>query len=132
MDQNIRVIRNLDAIMDGAVNERFEREWEKVIANCFDPNTDPEKTRSVIIKIDVKPNEDRTNGIFSCTVSSKIAPPVTVKKPLYLAVDDDGCVCAAEVSNVVPGQMDMEGNVHETKKTKIFEGNDSQKIIQFK
>ena len=36
------------------------------------------------------------------------------------------------VDNVVPGQMDMEGNVHETKKTKIFEGNDTQKIIQFK
>lgn len=114
MPSNFVAIKSLDTIMDGAVNERFVEEWQRLLQNVFDPNTDPVAKRSVTINIEVQPSDDRSAGTFKLKVSSKLAPPIVVTKPLFLSRDDNGNVTAQERSNQLPGQMNMQGTEFES------------------
>lgn len=105
-------IRKLDEFMDGQLTERFNVELERVLNNCYDPNTDPQAKRAINIQIAITPNEDRTAAQFKVTVTSKIAPFIPVAKSILIDLDDNGCVIATEKSNQIPGQMDMDGNTH--------------------
>ena len=106
-----RQIKQLDELMDGALTERFNREMERVLGNVFDPNTNPSAKRQIQIVIDIKPNERRDAAEFKVDVKSKIAPPVAIAQTVFLHMDDAGNVTATEITNEVPGQIDIEGNV---------------------
>lgn len=108
----LQAIKGLDSLMDGALNERFNIEWARLLGNVFDPNTDPKAKRSITVTIEVVPEEDRTSGSFKGRVTSKLAPAATIVKPIYLDVGDDGKVVASEMTKQVPGQIDMEGKVN--------------------
>lgn len=42
-------ITNLSEMSNGAVNERFNYELQKVVENICDPNTDPKKKRKITL-----------------------------------------------------------------------------------
>lgn len=108
----LQAIRGLDTLMDGALNERFEREWSRLMSNVFDPNTDPKAKRTINITIEVKPSEDRMSCQFVGKVVSRLAPCAAIVKPLYIEMDDCGRITASEMTGQVPGQIDMDGNVN--------------------
>lgn len=106
-----RQIKNLDELMDGALTERFNCEMDRVLQNVYDPNTSAKQKRQIQIVIDITANDRRDAAEFKVDVKSKLAPPVPVTQTVFLAMDGDGNVTATEITNQVPGQMDIEGAV---------------------
>lgn len=49
----------LDTLADGAARELFGAALERVLANIDDPNTEPEATRTITLKVEFVPTEDR-------------------------------------------------------------------------
>lgn len=105
-----REIRSLDELMDGALTERFNMEMERVLQNVFDPNTEPKSKRNITISITITPNERRDAAEFKVDVKSRLAHPIAVAQTVLLAQSDDGTVTATEVTNQLPGQLDIGGN----------------------
>lgn len=65
---------SLDTLGDGAAIEKFNEALKKVAANVADPNTQAKTKRSITIKVDFAPGEDRNVGAYSIQVSEKLAP----------------------------------------------------------
>ena len=63
---------SLDALADGAVLEAFNREMQKVAANVSDPNTSATAKRSVTIRMEYKPDDDRELVAGTFNVTSKL------------------------------------------------------------
>ena len=121
---NQRKIKSLDELMDGALTERFNYEMERVLANVFDPNTNPKAKRKIQIIINITPNERRDAAEFKVEVKSTVASPVPVTQTVFLDVDDNGNVTATEITNQTPGQINIDGdetspNVIEFKNTQV-------------
>lgn len=81
---------SLTTICHGGVPEVFERELKEVLANIADPNTAPEKTRTITMKFVFKPSEDRTGAAvdFTCRASLQpvsLQPVKMVKSQMYLS-----------------------------------------------
>lgn len=111
MSAKTRNIKKLDDLMDGALTARFNRGFDEVLRNVFDPNTDPEKTRKIILTVQIRPNKDRTSASFLTDIKTVIAPPVTLSQMVLIARDDEGNVIAQEVTSQVPGQIGMDGDI---------------------
>ena len=107
----VRQVKKLDELMDGAITERFNRELQRVLENVFDPNTNPKAKRQIQLIFDILPNERRDAAEFKGDVKSKLAPPVAVSQTVFLAMDDNGNVTATEMTNQVPGQIGIDGEV---------------------
>ncbi len=105
----IREIHKLDELMDGALTERFNREFKRVLSNIFDPNTQAKTKREICLKIVIAPSESRDSAVFSLAVTSKVAPAANVAQTVFLDMDDDGRITATERTREVPGQIDMDG-----------------------
>lgn len=107
---NQRQIRSLDELMDGALTERFNTELRKVLENVLDPNTDAKKKRQIQINIFITPNDRRDAAEFKIEVKSTVAAPVPAAQTVFLQMDEQtGAVTATEITNQVPGQINMEG-----------------------
>ena len=74
----------LESLAQGAVSERFSEEFQKVLENIFDPNTDPTAKRSIVITIDIKANEQRNWADLRASVKAKLAPNEPVHVSLGL------------------------------------------------
>lgn len=75
----------LATICDGAVQERIERALEKISENILDPNTEPDKKRSLTVTLTMKPNkDDREDIMVEATVNMKLAADAGIKTQFYL------------------------------------------------
>lgn len=108
----MREIKNLDTLMDGALTERFNQEFKKVLQNVFDPNTDPKKKRKLTMIVSVTPNERRDAADLQVDVTTTLAAHVPTTQTVFISMQDDGTVHALEQTGQLPGQIDMEGNVN--------------------
>lgn len=106
---NQRPINGLDDLMDGAVTERFNGEFQRVMRNVFDKNTSAKKKRNIILTFEITPNERRDMCDFKFDVKSNLAAPVAIAQTVFLSMNDAGDIIATEVTGQVPGQIDMEG-----------------------
>jgi len=105
-----RPIKALSDLMDGSVEERFNKELDKVWQNVYDPNTDAKKVRTLTLKVKIIPNERRDSCDFRVNVTSSLAPYADLTQTVMLAVGSDGTIKATERTDQVPGQLDMAGN----------------------
>lgn len=108
----MREIKNLDTLMDGALTERFNQEFKKVLQNVFDPNTAPKKKRKLTMIVSVTPNERRDAADLQVDVTTTLAAHVPTTQTVFISMQDDGTVHALEQTGQLPGQIDMEGNVN--------------------
>lgn len=108
----------------GAVNEAFEYEFEKALDNILDPNTDPQKPRSVILELVLKGDQYRQRVGIECKTKSKLIPAGSVGTSLLIARDPHGGIVAHELVAQTEGQMVVDPETGE-----ISEGGT---IIQFK
>lgn len=76
---------SLTTICHGGVPEVFDRELKEVLANIADPNTAPEKTRTITMKFVFKPSEDRTGAAVDFTCRASLQPVKMVKSQMYLS-----------------------------------------------
>ena len=58
---------------EGAVNEIFDRELQRVLKDIMDPNTEATAQREVTLKIVIKPDEERDLGVVGVKASSRLA-----------------------------------------------------------
>lgn len=74
----------------GAVQERFEKCMADLIENVMDPNTEPDKKRSITIKFEYKPNKnDRGFGELTTTVDAKLAPLAPLQSGLNVGINTE-------------------------------------------
>jgi hypothetical protein len=80
---------SLSTINEGAVNDLFTEELEKVLRNIHDLNTKADAVREINISIKFKPNKDRLTASTDVKVSSKLSPPNLITGSLFLMFDNN-------------------------------------------
>lgn len=73
-------------INGGAGEELFQAALTKVLANILDRNTSATAKRSVTIKVDCVPGEEREDLMYELSVSTKLAGAKSVKGRLFFGV----------------------------------------------
>lgn len=82
------LVLTLSNINDGAAERQFQDCLSVVLANIADPNTLPDVVRSITIKIEFMPTENRRGAAVMVTPSIKLA----ASKPIggaILVIDGD-------------------------------------------
>ena len=97
----------LSEINNGALQEVFDYEFDKVLKNIRDINTDPKAKRKVTIEMTISPNEKRTIGDIDFKVKHTEAP-INGFAPAITITEDGRKVVAEEIGNELPGQMNVE------------------------
>lgn len=78
---------SLDQFAGGALLERFRLAMIQIGRNIMDPNTDPEKARSITIKITLKPDKPRRSVKTSIATNIRMAPPLADETTLLIGKD---------------------------------------------
>lgn len=110
MDKTIKL--DLSAIGEGGLQEKVDKELEKVFDNILDPNTDTKAARKLTITLTMKPDDTRQTVATSMEVKSSLAPQTGVATTVLVG-QKDGKVYANELKSSIPGQMyfDEKGDV---------------------
>lgn len=85
----------LESVGRGAAVQLFAREFEKVLQNIQDPNTDPEEVRQISITVKVKPNKNRDEAQARVAVTSKLASFRPVEERMFMGEQDGQLVAVA-------------------------------------
>lgn len=114
---------NLQDIVGGQLQAKFERSFEKVIENLQDPNTSFKIKRGITIKLDFTQNENRDDVSVSVLVSEKLAPQQDMETKFYIGKDlatDE--VYAEEYGKQVRGQMNFNDVLGEKPQEQVING----------
>jgi hypothetical protein len=87
---------NLGRFNRGAVNDLFDEEFRKVLANIEDENTAANAERSVTIKIAIKPDKTRRSGEVKIQAYCTLAKVMPSESFVFFDRDDDGRLAAFE------------------------------------
>ncbi|MCI1920460.1 MAG: replication terminator protein [Liquorilactobacillus nagelii] len=103
------MIQNIDLqisnLAHGAIQEKLNGELIKLFENIHDPNTKATDKRTVNIKLEFKPDENRQVVTMNCDVSIKTAPIEGVSTTVLTGKDlGTGKVEAHELKSGTPGQ----------------------------
>lgn len=98
-----KVDLKLNKINHGALQEKFEREMDRVLENLLDPNTAPDKKRKVQINMSFVTDDNREMVDMEAEVKSTLVPQKTVTTKILFGEDDEGIV-ANELKSGAPGQ----------------------------
>lgn len=96
----------LQDLVGGALQEKFNKAFEKVIENIQDQNTSFKVKRGITIKLSFDQNEARDDVSVSVDVSEKLAPQAGMKTSFYIGKDlKTGEIYAEEYGKQIRGQM---------------------------
>lgn len=93
----------------GEIESRVNYELGKVVDNILDLRTSPTAKRTITVKLDLVPVENRTGIEVKATVKSVLAPTTTVSTELRVTQDENGELCILETTGLCPGQMSIDG-----------------------
>ncbi len=79
----------IETMSDGAAIERANLELDRVLKNILDKNTNPTAAREVVLKIKLKPRNDRAAEV-TIQATSKLAPVTGHNTQLYIGEDLSG------------------------------------------
>jgi hypothetical protein len=82
----------------GAAEEKFEDALKKVLANILDPNTRPQTAREVILRVKIKPSEERTDADVIIDCQTKLASDKAFPTKIFIGRDVNGIPEAHEVN----------------------------------
>lgn len=129
----------LKDLVGGALQEKFNKSFEKVIENLQDQNTSFKVKRAITIKLSFDQNEARDDVTVSVDVSEKLAPQAGMKTSFSIGKDlKTGELFAEEYGKQIKGQMSIsdyqkvEGQVVDTSTGEIVEEDDDNKILDFR
>jgi hypothetical protein len=103
----------------GALSEEVAFQLGKVAENLLDPNTDWKKSRKMVITLEFTTDEHREITRVTATTESKLATSKPISTQLAFGADQNGELCAVELSKVGVGQQSFSGD--EEPENKIFE-----------
>lgn len=107
-------IFDLQEVAGGALQEKLNRELQKVFNNMMDPNTPWKNKRQITIKMTLEQNEDRDDCKAEIQVETKLAPVKSIETRFSLGRNlDNGEVYAAEYGPGIKGQMSMDEYLEE-------------------
>jgi len=89
-------VPSLADLAGGAVAERFEDELSRLVVNILDPNTEAEATRTLTLKLTLKPSETRDFCAATVAVTANLAPASRIATRLFLAQGADGPIAAEQ------------------------------------
>jgi hypothetical protein len=95
---------NIGNINDGAMIQGFEIEFRKALENIADLNTPATATRSVTLKLVLKPHSDRITIETEFKCSSQLAAIETHKSKCFMGKTADGSFVAFDAD---PRQMPL-------------------------
>lgn len=75
---------SLATLARGAAIERFDDELKKVLDNILDPNTTPDKVRSVSLTVRIKPDKDRSLCMVDVEAKAGLASPSSVQTRFFV------------------------------------------------
>lgn len=78
---------SFDQLCGGAALERFQLGMAQIVRNIVDPNTDPEKNRTLTIKLTFKPDKSRWSVKTSVATNISLAPPLADETVLLVGQD---------------------------------------------
>lgn len=78
---------SLDRLCGGALLERFTMAMAQIGQNIMDPNTDPEKNRTLTIKLTFKPDKGRKGIKTSIATNISLAPPLADEMTMLIGQD---------------------------------------------
>lgn len=100
---------DLNSIGNGALQERFNREFEKVVKNMKDPNTPYKEARKITITFTMKQDEDRRIVATTCEVASKLAKAKPFDTSFGIGRDlKTNQYVAKEYGMQIPGQLGID------------------------
>lgn len=85
MDNRKMSLANLH---DGEAISLFDAELQRVLDNIEDPNTSPEFTREINVKVKFKPNQERNLVDMSIQPTTKLAPTLGIETTAYIEKDE--------------------------------------------
>ncbi|WP_405100757.1 replication terminator protein [Oceanobacillus sp. FSL H7-0719] len=95
----------LSSLKNGAIQEKLDYELKKVFDNIHDKNTEAQAKRSVTIKLEFKPDENRQTINVTSDFVTKLANVEGVSMTVLTGKDlSTGKVEARELKSNVPGQ----------------------------
>ena len=113
MRKTMEVMIDLNTFADGALAERFHQEFERVMQNMADLNTDPKKARKIVLTLSFA--GDKKRDVWNCQVqaTSKLAPTEAVESKILLDMDQNGNLVGQELASGIQRQfyMDLQGDV---------------------
>jgi len=120
---------------DGEAKERIQYELEKIADNILDLMTEPDKKRTLTIKIDYIPNEKRNALETQLQVTSKLAPQKKAETTTLIGRDvDTGFIQMQELQNGgIPGQtfLDDDGTLKTDVGEEIDEKGNIREMIDY-
>ena len=124
----------LQNLVGGQLQEKFEHAFERVIENLQDPNTSFKVKRGITIKLSFTQNENRDDVSVSAQVVEKLAPQQDMSTKFYIGKDlrtkfyigkdlRTGEVYAEEYGKQIRGQMSLNLNDSKAEKqTEVVDG----------
>ncbi|KRN88172.1 hypothetical protein [Ligilactobacillus acidipiscis] len=103
---------DLNSLGDGKFRRHIEREVSKIFENIHDKQTSSETKRTMTIKVDFTPNDERETVAVNFSVASKLAPIIDANTSMKTERLGD-LIKAHELKSGVPGQtyIDDDGTV---------------------
>ena len=87
---------DLSSLADGAVQERFDIEWSKVLTNLMDPNTDHKKKRKLQLTLTFGTDENRDIALVDVDAKVTLAPAKGIVTKILMDRDNSGNAVGAE------------------------------------
>ncbi len=82
----------------GAAEEKFEVALREALANILDPNTSAKTPREVVLKVKIKPSEERNDADVVISCDTKLAAPKPFPTKIFIGRDVQGNPEAHEVN----------------------------------
>lgn len=99
----------LSDVVGGALQEKFDKAFARVIENLQDPNTSFKVKRAITIKLTFEQNEGRDDVSVSIDVQEKLAPQAGMKTSFAIGKNlKTGELYAEEYGKQVRGQTVMD------------------------
>lgn len=115
---------SLQNLAGGALQEKANAAFWKVLENMQDPNTPWKNKRSTSIKIAFIQNEDRDDMAVEVSVDTKLAPVSPVLTRMAIGKDlRNGKTYAQEYGKQIKGQMSLELGQQGTPMFQQIDGN---------
>lgn len=113
---------DLSKLAGGTLQEKFDREFTKVIENMQDPNTPFRDRRGITINITFMQNESRDDAKIDISLKTKLAGIISAKTNFAMGKDlKNGKVLVNEYGKQIPGQLSFPGLNSESEGAKVTE-----------
>lgn len=124
---------NLKDMVSGALQQKFQNSFERVMENMQDENTPYKDKRQITITMTFVQNEQRDDVVCDIAVKEKLAMQGGLKTHFSVGKDlRTGKVAAEEYGNQLKGQMSMDDAAENIATVDMETGEISEDVIDIR